>query len=152
MSLNETDRPALLARRIWWGYGFFDHQRGVKEYQAWARHNRMGASLGISCGHAWQSIIAAYQKTFDAHPEYLALVKLMWNPEADAETILADFFQQAFGPAVEAVRRYYQRFDPAGEPLVSEHLLGLALRDLAEATKRAQGRPEHLGHMQRMYF
>src|SRR5262249_55761592 len=27
------------------------------------------------CGHAWQTIILDDRKTFDAHPEYLALVK-----------------------------------------------------------------------------
>lgn len=74
VELNATDRPALLARRIWWGYGFFDQDRCRKDYQAWARHNRMAASLEISCGHAWQSIIAAHRRTFDEHPEYLALV------------------------------------------------------------------------------
>lgn len=68
VALDEADRPALLARRIWWGYGFFDWDRGLKEYQAWARHNRMAASMTVSCGHAWQTVIAENQKTFDAHP------------------------------------------------------------------------------------
>ncbi len=74
VELNATDRPALLARRIWWGYGFFDQERCRKDYLAWARHNRMASSLEISCGHAWQTIIASNKKTFDEHPEYLALV------------------------------------------------------------------------------
>jgi len=66
--LNESDRPVILARRIWWGYGFFDRDRCLKDYQAWARHNRMGSSFQFSCGHAWQSIIAGNKKVFDAHP------------------------------------------------------------------------------------
>jgi len=72
-----VDRPALRSRRIWYGYGFFDRaqMRCQKDYEAWARHNRMASSLKIYAGHAWQSIIAANKKTFDAHPEYLALVK-----------------------------------------------------------------------------
>lgn len=74
VALSESDRPALLARRIWWGYGFFDRDRCLKDYQAWARHNRMAASMTISCGHAWQTIIAQNRQVFDAHPEYLALV------------------------------------------------------------------------------
>ena len=334
-SLNETDRPAILARRIWWGYGFFDYDRGVKDYQAWARHNRMASSFTVSCGHAWQSIIAANQKLFDAHPEYLALTggkrqgpqfcvsnaevrklalqyaldhfrrqpqtdmvsletsdgsghcecdacrrlgsisdrlfglanevarevarrcpgkmiglyayndhceppsfalepnvyvqstagfirgrytfdelmelwpkrcrnmgfydylsvwlwdfdmppggrganlkyirqqipryvacgatsidcesgnnwgvhglgyyvanRLMWNPKTDVDALLADFFQQAFGLGAEPMRRYYQRLDPGNEPILSAHLLALALRDLAEAAKLAQARPD----------
>ena len=329
--LNLTDRPALLARRIWWGYGFFDQDRCRKDYAAWARHNRMASSLEISCGHAWQTIIAAHQKTFDEHPEYLALVggkrqgpqlcvgnpavrklvaqdaleqfrrqpqrdmvsletsdggghcecpacrrlgnisdrvfglanevaravaekypgkmvglyayndhceppsfplepnvyvqstagfirgkytfeelmdlwpkrcrnmgfydylsvwmwdwdmppggrganlaylrrqipryvachatsvdcesgnnwgvhglgyyvanRLMWDSAADVDALVADFFQQAFGPAAAAMRRYYERLDPAGEPLLSRDLLARALRDLAAAAKLAE--------------
>ncbi|MCY2990839.1 MAG: DUF4838 domain-containing protein [Planctomycetota bacterium] len=75
VAIDEADRPALLARRIWWGYGFFDWDRGLKEYQAWARHNRMAASMTVSCGHAWQTILDENRQTFDAHPEFLALVK-----------------------------------------------------------------------------
>src|SRR6185437_6729669 len=44
---NETDRPTLLSRRIWYGYGYF-REPGEKvksqtqlDYEAWARHNRM---------------------------------------------------------------------------------------------------------------
>jgi hypothetical protein len=75
--LDETDRPALLSRRIWYGYGFFDRNqpRCREDYEAWARHNRMASSRRIWCGHAWQAIIAAEKKTFAEHPEYLALVK-----------------------------------------------------------------------------
>jgi hypothetical protein len=82
VSVEETDRPKILARRIWYGYGFFaDNGHPTKgmnakaDYEAWARHNRMASSFRVSAGHAWQSIIAANKKMFDEHPEYLALVK-----------------------------------------------------------------------------
>ncbi len=73
--------PRILARRIWYGYGSFSdkgHPRGgstQKDYDAWARHNGMASSFRVNAGHAWQSIIAANQKEFADHPEYLALVK-----------------------------------------------------------------------------
>jgi hypothetical protein len=339
-NLNETDRPALLARRIWWGYGFFDRKRCLEDYDTWARHNRMAASLRIWCGHAWQSIILANQKTFDQHPEYLALVKgqrqgpqfcisnpevrriatqwallqflrrpdldmvsmetsdgsghcecpecqklgsisdrvfglanevaravnrefpgrrvgmlayndhceppsfalepnvyvqstagfvrgrytfdelmdlwpkhcknlgfydyfsvwlwdfdrlpggrganvpyireripryvrqgatsvdcesgnnwgvhgrgyyvanrLMWNPNTDVDALLADFYAKAFAPAAAVMQRYYERLDPGNEPLLSEHLLALALRDLDEASKLAKDRPDVLARL-----
>src|SRR2546428_717295 len=47
VSLHETERPRLLSRRIWYGYGSFadkGHPRGgstQKDYEAWARHNKM---------------------------------------------------------------------------------------------------------------
>lgn len=337
VDINETDRPVLLSRRIWYGYGFFDRaqRRCQDDYEAWARHNRMASSLKIYAGHAWQSIILNNKKTFDEHPEYLALVKgkrqgeqlcvsnpavrelairhgldhfrknpqadmvsmetsdgagqcecehckklgsisdrafglandvaravdktfpgkmvgmlaysehseppsfalepniyvqltagfirgrysfdelkkmwpkhcknmgfyeylsvwlwdfdmppggrgsnvallrdriqdyvankatsldcesgnnwgvhglgyyvankVMWNPQADVDALLDDFFTKAFGPAAEPMRRYYRRLDPASDPLVCEHLLALALRDLDEAGKLAKDRPD----------
>lgn len=76
VDFEEADRPRIPARRIWWGYGFFDRRQGrcQADYEAWARHNRMAESLRTYTGHAWQSIILANQATFDSHPEYLALV------------------------------------------------------------------------------
>lgn len=81
VDLTLTERPRIPARRIWYGYGpFLDegHPRGstaLKDYEAWTRHNRMAQSFRVSCGHAWQSIIAANKKAVEEHPEYLALVK-----------------------------------------------------------------------------
>ncbi|MGM0487797.1 MAG: DUF4838 domain-containing protein [Planctomycetota bacterium] len=72
---------------------------------------------------------------------YLVASRLMWDPEADVEAIRSDFHQQAFGPAAEPMRRYYERFEGGNAPLVSDHLLALAYRDLAEASKLAAGRP-----------
>jgi len=76
-SVAETSRPAVLARRIWYAWGFF-HDAESKcrsDYEAWARRNRMASSLKIQCHHAWQAIIAANGEVFDAHPEYRALVR-----------------------------------------------------------------------------
>lgn len=75
--LDLTDRPVILSRRIWYGYGFFPdtQQRPRTDYQDWARHNRMAMSFSVYCGHAWQSIIADNKAAFEAHQEYLALVK-----------------------------------------------------------------------------
>lgn len=76
VDFEETDRPRIPARRIWWGYGFFDRHEGrcQADYEAWARHNRMAESFRTYTGHAWQSIIGDNQGIFDSHPEYLALV------------------------------------------------------------------------------
>ena len=339
VELNETDRPRILSRRIWWGYGFFDKKCRI-DYETWARRNRMASSRGIRCGHAWQSIIIAQSKTFDAHPEYLALVdgerrgpqlcvsnpavreiavrwaveqlrrtpredmvsmetsdgsdhcqcpacrklgsisdrafglanevarvvakelpgkmigmlayndhceppsfslapnvyvqstagfirgrytfeelmrlwptvcrdmgfyeyfsvwlwdfdmppggdaaslahvrrrirqyaeigatsvdcesgnnwglhgrgyylanRLMWDPDADVDVLLADFYEKAFGPAAAVMKRYYERLGSDSRPLVSEHLLATALRDLAEASRLARDCPPVLARL-----
>lgn len=67
---------------------------------------------------------------------------LMWNPDLDIEALLADFYEKAFGPAGPAMRRYYDRLDPASEPLMSGHLYGLSFRDIDEASKAAVNRPD----------
>ncbi|HEX8915348.1 MAG TPA: DUF4838 domain-containing protein, partial [Humisphaera sp.] len=344
--VDETDRPTILARRIWYGYGFFRDpgdkgpSRAQADYQAWARHNRMAGSFTVTAGHAWDSIIASHKKEFEAHPEYLALVRgtrqgpqfcvsnpavrkiavdhalahfrknpaadmvsletadggghcecdaclklgsipdrvfglaneaaravaaefpgkmvglyayndhceppsfdlepnvyvqltagfitgryafdelldlwpakcrnmgfyeyfsvwlwdfdrlpggraadvghvreqirkyaarratsmdaesgdnwgphgrgyylanrLLWNPDADAATILTDFYDKAFGPAAGPMRRYYERLDPGSKPLLSRHLLGQAFAEVAEASKLAKDRPDVLARL-----
>ncbi|MBL9176669.1 MAG: DUF4838 domain-containing protein [Verrucomicrobiaceae bacterium] len=75
-------RPKILARRIWYGYGAFPddkkHPLGAscqKDYDDWARHNRMASSFKVYAGHAYEAMVANHKALFEAHPEYLALVK-----------------------------------------------------------------------------
>lgn len=74
LAIAEDDRPRILARRIWYGYGSFDKE-AQQDYAAWSRHNRMAGSFQVRAGHAWQTIISANAKEFAEHPEYRALVK-----------------------------------------------------------------------------
>ncbi len=79
--IDMSDRPRILARRIWYGYGCFSdkgHPQGgsaQKDYDSWARHNRMASSFRVRAGHAWENLILGNRKVFEQHPEYLALVK-----------------------------------------------------------------------------
>lgn len=79
---GEDARPKLLARRIWYGYGPFPddkkHPLGSscqKDYEDWSRHNRMASSFKVYAGHAYEAMVANNKALFEAHPEYLALVK-----------------------------------------------------------------------------
>jgi hypothetical protein len=73
---------------------------------------------------------------------YYLASRLMWNPSADVEALLANFYEKAFGPAAAPVQRYYERFDRGNRPLISSHLLALGFRDLDEASKLASDRPD----------
>ncbi len=73
---------------------------------------------------------------------YYLSSKLMWNPKADVEAVLADFYDKAFGPAAAPMQHYYERFDRGSKPLMSEHLLGMGFRDVAEASRLAADRPD----------
>ena len=81
---------------------------------------------------------------------YYVANRLMWNPDVDVDSLLADFYRQAFGPAAAVMRRFYERFDRGNRPLMSTHLLGLGFRDVDQASRliRAdpaiQGRLNHL--------
>jgi hypothetical protein len=81
---------------------------------------------------------------------YYVANRLMWNPKVDVDALLADFYQQAFGPAAAVMKRYYERLDPGNDPLVSQHLVALALRDLEEASKLASDRPDVLARLDRL--
>jgi len=72
--------------------------------------------------------------------------KLMWDPyqgtgSVDAATtlLLDDFYTNAFGPAKEPMKRYYERFDTQTH---TDSVMGLAFQDLNEALTLAGGRPE----------
>jgi hypothetical protein len=81
---------------------------------------------------------------------YYVANRLAWNPDLDADALLQDFYQRAFGSAAAVVRRFYERFDRGNNPLMSTHLLGLGFRDLDEASRLAdqddavQARLRHL--------
>ncbi|MGV3663441.1 MAG: DUF4838 domain-containing protein [Prosthecobacter sp.] len=46
-------------------------------------------------------------------PQYYVMAQLAWNPAVDAEALLADYYQRAFGPAAQPVREYYEGLEKA---------------------------------------
>ncbi|MFM1550431.1 MAG: DUF4838 domain-containing protein [Lentisphaeria bacterium] len=86
VDLHIDDRPAILARNLWYQWGFFERGgRCQADFDAWSRRNRRAASFEVSIRHAWDGIITGYKDAFDAHPEYLAL-HITRDPETGAET------------------------------------------------------------------
>lgn len=73
---------------------------------------------------------------------YFMATKLMWNPDINVETVAQDFYEHAFGPGAEAMKRFYNRFAPDSKLFFSKHLMGLAYRDVDEASKQAKDRPD----------
>jgi hypothetical protein len=71
---NEADRPAVLSRRLFYGFGFFD-EKSQRDFKAWKRHNLMAQSFAVRAGHAWEGVVQDNKAVFEAHPEYFALVK-----------------------------------------------------------------------------
>ncbi|MFW6172117.1 MAG: DUF4838 domain-containing protein, partial [Planctomycetota bacterium] len=136
-------------------------QFGVYEYLnvwAWTR-DMPGAARGANVAYIRERFPLYYRKgarTMSCESGsnfgvnglgYLVASRLMWNPEADVDAILADFYQEAFGPAAAVMQQYYERFDGDNRPLLSDHLLALAHQDLAEASRLAAGHADVLARL-----
>ena len=46
-------------------------------------------------------------------PQYYVMAQLVWNPAADADAVLDDYYQRAFGPAAPPVREYFEALEQA---------------------------------------
>ena len=44
-------------------------------------------------------------------PQYYVMAQLVWNPQADADAVLADYYQRAFGSAAAPIREYYETLE-----------------------------------------
>lgn len=44
-------------------------------------------------------------------PLYYVMAQLAWNPAADTDTILSDYYTRAFGPAAPPVREYFESIE-----------------------------------------
>ncbi|MCA1809315.1 MAG: DUF4838 domain-containing protein, partial [Lentisphaerae bacterium] len=51
-------------------------------------------------------------------PHYYMLAQMAWNPYADGETILEDYYMRAFGPAVSPMRDYWNMLETAAGDIV----------------------------------
>lgn len=44
-------------------------------------------------------------------PQYYVIAQLAWNPKVDAQAVLADYYERAFGPAAVPVREYFEAIE-----------------------------------------
>ena len=72
VDLDISEQPDYHSRRIWYGYGFWDHNR--ESWEDWVKKNRMEGGFHLNTGHAYGRLIRSQQDEFDQHPEYYALV------------------------------------------------------------------------------
>lgn len=72
LTIEADESPDYASRRIWYGYGLWDHNRAT--YEDWVVKNRMDGGFTLNTGHAYGRLIRSQQAVFDAHPEYYALV------------------------------------------------------------------------------
>jgi len=72
IEVDSHEHPDYDARRIWYGFGPWDYNKGP--YADWCAKNRATSGIDLNTGHAYDGIRSRNQAQFDAHPEYIALV------------------------------------------------------------------------------
>jgi len=72
VAVNSEQRPDYRARRIWYGFGLWDHNR--KPYEQWCARNRALLGFNLRTNHAYHGIIGANRKAFNANPEFYGLL------------------------------------------------------------------------------
>ncbi|MEO8496913.1 MAG: DUF4838 domain-containing protein [Planctomycetota bacterium] len=69
-AINVVEQPDYVTRQAPRGAPWSDRDLWAR----WHTRNRMNSSFSLSTGHAYGGIVRRNQTTFDAHPEYFALV------------------------------------------------------------------------------
>ncbi|MCB1065255.1 MAG: DUF4838 domain-containing protein [Verrucomicrobiae bacterium] len=54
-------------------------------------------------------------------PQYYVMAQLTWDPEIDAQAVLADYYRRAFGPAAGPARDYFEGLEKARMAFTKEN-------------------------------
>ncbi len=87
IAVDTLEEPDYVSRRIWYAYG--NDAFNTSELGQWNVRNRMGG-LQLNTGHVYNRIIERNKAAFEAHPEYLALVKDKRELKHDAKFCIAN--------------------------------------------------------------
>lgn len=71
--IDALESPSFYTRSIWYGFGTSDFNSD--SYDRWQTRNRARGGFTLRTGHAYHKIIKRHQAEFDAHPEYLGLIR-----------------------------------------------------------------------------
>ncbi|MEA3366067.1 MAG: DUF4838 domain-containing protein, partial [Candidatus Hydrogenedentes bacterium] len=72
IAVDDFERPAYYARRIWYGWGPWDYAQ--EPYAEWCARNRCVQGIALNTGHAYGRIVKWTREEFEAHPEYWPLL------------------------------------------------------------------------------
>ncbi len=111
-SIDALEKPSYHSRRIWYGFGAWDYAK--EPYRDWNEKNRGHGGVELSTGHAYDGIVKALAKEFDAHPEYWPLLNgerkpvknpkpCLGNPDVRAAMIGMVVGKLGKGPAHDSV-------------------------------------------------
>ncbi len=96
-------RPNLTSAAGWKaGFPNVAPRRVIEDLRFVAGHHVIGVAMDWIFG-SWAG----------QGPHYYLLAQMTWNPQADGEAILADYYRRAFGPAAETMAGYWEAIERA---------------------------------------
>ncbi len=101
-------RPNLMARSIAMPYTFT--KRHAENMRFMADHGMLGATFNSS--HSYWAVEG---------PQLYLMAKMLWNPRLDADALLRDYYQRAFGPAAPHMASYFQVYEDLFTRLTEEY-------------------------------
>ncbi|MFM9016184.1 MAG: DUF4838 domain-containing protein, partial [Verrucomicrobiota bacterium] len=131
-----------------WGFPDVPLQQTMKDFRFVADHGSIGLFFDMY-----------FENWANLSPYYYLVGQLAWNPQADGNAILEDFYQRSYGPAAPAMKRYWTLLEKTRQHFVdsiespfrrtrihehyTEDLLAQAESILVEAEKLVAADPKH---------
>lgn len=95
------------------------------------------------------AVFAQSSNAFGPHGRgYYLATKMLWNPNTNADMVLDDFYERAYGPAAAPMKRYHERISRDADTIFTDNYFGMIFRDVDEATRLAKDRPDVLSRLQ----
>lgn len=90
--------------------------------------------LKFAAENGWMGIYIDYVREYwsTQGPLYYLMAQLIWNPQADGEAILKDYYQRAFGPAAAEMEAYWNYMERIREECYGTERPGRADHDILE--------------------
>lgn len=101
-------RPNMIYRTL--GLPYIFTRRHAENMKFMADHGLVGVVTNSSYTH-WAT----------QGPQLYLNAKLLWDPYADAEEIMTDYYQRAFGPAAPYIREYFGLYEELYDKLANQY-------------------------------
>ncbi|MFN2352656.1 MAG: DUF4838 domain-containing protein [Kiritimatiellia bacterium] len=90
--------------------------------------------LKFAAENGWMGIYIDYIREYwsTQGPLYYLMAQLTWNPQADGEAILKDYYRRAFGPAAREMEAYWNYMERIREECYGTEQPGRADHDILE--------------------
>jgi len=131
-----------------WGFPDVPLQQTMKDFRFVADRGTIGLFFDMY-----------YENRANLSPYYYLVGQLAWNPQADGNAILEDFYQRSYGPAAPAMKRYWTLLEKTRQHFVdsiesrfrvarihehyTDNVLAQAESILVEAEKLVAADPKH---------